>query len=123
MSTRTYWIDEPWIMGVEYHGVVTNQDVDEVMSICIPAADKHPIAFLVDVSNAQRLDPNVLKSKSIIELVRHHNTRFFALVGVNPIIRIAVQFFMRFSSFKLFDDKDAALQFLKEQIEREKAMQ
>lgn len=123
MSTNTYWIDEPWLMGVDYHGVITNHDVDDVMSICIPAADKHPIAFLVDVSDAKKLDPSVLKSKSIMELVRHRNTRFFAMVGVNAVLRISVQFFMRFTAFRLFEDRDTAIQFLKEQIEKEKAAQ
>src|SRR5690348_13460730 len=117
MAHELSWIDEPWIMNVEYSKTIGAREVDEVMQICIDHADHHPIYFLVDVSGAERFEPDLLRLKSTIALLKHPHTHWFAYVGMNSVIRMAVQILMHYTGFKAFSNREDALAFLRDMVQ------
>lgn len=114
------WIEEPWLMQVDYSGVINNNDVDEVMAVCLEAADKNPINFIVNLTDSSGFHPSIVKTKLGMALLKHPNTRWFAYVGVRGIFRMGTQIFMRFVRFKMFDTVEEARTFLDKEIEHQK---
>lgn len=120
MPAKSTWIEEPWIMKVTYTGKVTLQDIDSMMNICVAEADKHPINFIVDFSDADTPDPAIFRSAALRKLLGHDNRRWFAFVGLEGIYRMGAQLLMRFTSFKSFNTEEEAVTFLTEMVEHQK---
>ena len=120
MAYKITWLDEPWLMFVEYYDRMTYRDIEEVMQVCIPQAQAHPIYFLLDISRTERFDPAMLRSQAAMKLLRQPNTRMFVVVGVKGLFKIAINYFSPFAQFKLFDNMDEARAFVVEEIEKEK---
>ena len=120
MAHKIEWIEEPWIMRVTYIDRMTAEDVETVMKVCIDAVDKHPANFLVDFSNISFHESNLFRSKSLIGLFRHRNTKWFAFLGLNGIMHTAAQALMMRTPFKSFNDEQEALAFLQKKAEQQK---
>lgn len=120
MPYKLEWIEEPWLMRADYFGTITPDDVEGVMLACLELADKHPINFIVNLTESNGFSPSVLKNKSGLKLLRHPNTKWFAYVGITGVFRMGTQIFMRFVPFKAFDTVEAAQTFLEEMIVHQK---
>ena len=120
MAYKITWIDEPWLMFVEYSGRLAYRDVEEVMKVCIPQAESHPINFLIDLTRTDTFDPALLKSQSTMKLMNHPNTKWFAIVGVKGLFKFLVNYFNPFAQFKIFDNLEEARAFLESEVEKQK---
>ena len=112
MPYKITWIDEPWLMSVEYLGRVTYKDVEAVMKECIPQTEKHPTYYLIDISNTESFDPALLRSQSLMKLIRMNNAKLFAIVGVKGLFKFLVNHFRPFGQIKIFDHADEGRAFL-----------
>lgn len=120
MPYKLEWIEEPWLMRADYFGTITAEDAEAVMTTCLEAADKHPVNFLVNLTESNGFSPSVLKTASGIKLLRHPNTKWFAYVGIRGVFRMGTQIFMRFVPFKSFDTVEEAQAFLEEMVQHQK---
>lgn len=114
MPARTIWIEAPHLMCAKYEGKITADDVTRIMDECLPLVEDRPMFFLIDLNNAMLFDVNLLQHTSLIKLIRHPNTVFFAMIGVNRILRTGVQL-IRPRALKFFEDEATAIAFLREQ--------
>ena len=121
MAHRITWIDEPWIVQVTFEGLLTSEDIEAVIEVCLPQAESHPINFLFDLTQAYAIEPGVMRSKSMRQLMTHPNSKWFAITGVEGLRGFGDQVFMRFTSFKIFPALDEARIFLRETVERQKS--
>ena len=121
MAHKIEWIEEPWIMRVTYIDRITIQDVDLVMKTCVEAVDKHPANFIVEMINVRFHESNIFRSKDLMKLMIHHNTQWFALVGVNGMLQMAARALLARTRFKSFNTLDEAVAFLREKAELQKA--
>ena len=121
MAHRITWIDEPWIMQVTFEGRLTSEDIEAVMAVCLPQAEKHPINFLFDLTQTYTIEPGVMRSNSMRQLMTHRNTKWFAITGVKGLRGFGDQVFTRFTSFKICPTLDEAQTFLEEIVARQKA--
>ena len=121
MAHKIEWIEEPWIMRVTYIDRMTAEDVEAVMSVCVEAVDKHPANFLVDFSNISFHESNLFRSKALINLFRHRNTKWFAFLGLNGMMHTAAKALMMRTPFKSFTNEQEAIEFLKKKAEQQKA--
>jgi len=121
MAHKIEWIEEPWIMRVTYIDRITIQDVDVVMKTCVEAVDKHPANFIVEMINVRFHESNIFRSKDLMKLMIHHNTQWFALVGVNGMLQMAARALLARTRFKSFNTLDEAVAFLREKAELQKA--
>ncbi|MBI1258379.1 MAG: hypothetical protein GC204_12985 [Chloroflexi bacterium] len=120
MAHKIEWIEEPWIMRVTYVDRMTAEDVEMVMKVCIEAVDKHPANFLVDFSNISFHESNLFRSKALINLFRHRNTRWFAFLGLTGIMHTAASALMMRTPFKSFTNEQEAVDFLRQKAETQK---
>jgi hypothetical protein len=119
MPTNVYWIDEPWIMGVDYMGHVTEQEVEAVMHTCLEIVDNRPCYFLADTLPMTSIQPSLFKIGALLRFVNHPNNRWLALVvGQNPLIKFAVQVMMR-KSFTVVDNREKALEILRARVQED----
>jgi hypothetical protein len=121
MAHKIEWIEEPWVMRVTYIDRITIEDVDVVMKTCVEAVDKHPANFLVEMVNVRFHESNIFRSKDLMKLVIHHNTQWFALVGVNGMLQMAARALLARTRFKSFNTPDEAIAFLCEKAQIQKA--
>lgn len=117
MGHRIYWIEEPHILGVDYTGIGTSEDLEAVLDYCLPQCDAHPICFLVNLNESSGFEPSILKSLKMKQVLTHPNTKWWAIVGVHGMYKFAFQFFMRFVAVKAFDQQEEAVSFLKERMQ------
>ena len=120
MSHKITWIDEPWLMFVEYYDRLAYRDVEEVMQVCIPQTEKHPIYFLIDLTKTGTFDPALLKSQSTMKLMRMPNTKLFAIVGVKGLFKFLVNYFSPFAQMKVFNDAEEARTFIEAEVAKAK---
>jgi len=121
MAHKIEWIEEPWVMRVTYTDRITIEDVDEVMKTCVEAVDKHPANFIVEMINVRFHESNIFRSKDLMKLMIHHNTQWFALVGVNGMLQMAARALLARTRFKSFNTLNEAIAFLREKAELQKA--
>jgi hypothetical protein len=121
MAHKIEWIEEPWIMRVTYIDRITIEDVNIIMKTCVDAVEKHPANFLVEMVNVRFHDASVFRSKALMTLVLHRNTKWFALVGVNGLLQTAAKTLLMRTRFKSFNTLDEAIAFLRQKAELEKA--
>lgn len=114
MSYKMDWADEPWVFTVEYIGMTTIEDVGVVVPRCLEIAEQHPYCLMVDFTQSTGFDISLLKYQPLIQLLKHPNVRWWALVNLKGMYKFAFQILMRFGAVKLFDTQAEALAFLQE---------
>jgi hypothetical protein len=121
MAHRIDWIEEPWIMRVTYtDNRMTAEDIETIMKVCIEAVEKHPANFLVDLSKVSFHESNLFRSKALINLFRHRNTKWFAFVGLTGMLHTAAKALMMRTQFKSFNNEQEAIAFLRQKAEEQK---
>lgn len=121
MPSRVYWLEEPIIMVAEYSGAVTTEDLDEALKMCLAYLEDHTIYFLVDLESADSIPTNLLKLASLNQIIDHERSRWFAFLQPNTLVKFAMQVMMR-NHARVFDNRDAAVAFLRERIDDEKGI-
>src|SRR4051812_48133537 len=109
MAHKIEWIEEPWVMRVTYIDRITTADVEVVMKTCVDAVEKHPANFLVEMVNVSFHESSIFRSKALMNLVIHRNTRWFALVGVNGMLQMAARALLARTRFKSFSTDEEAV--------------
>ena len=71
--------------------------------------------------NVRFHESNIFRSKDLMKLMIHHNTQWFALVGVNGMLQMAARALLARTRFKSFNTLDEAIAFLREKAELQKA--
>jgi hypothetical protein len=119
MPIDEYWINQPWLFGVDYHGAVTAEEIETVMAKCLATVTKQPTYFLVDTTDIISVPSNLLKLGSLVKFINHPNTQWLVFVGVqNSFIRFAMQVLVR-KKVKVIADRGEALDFLQARIREE----
>ncbi len=111
MAYRTYWISKPWIMGVDYEGVVTVEDYEAAVSLCMDELERGPIYFLVDLSGGRIFPLSVTLIPSLIALINHPNTVCFAWVGANTFAKVGIPTIVRKPN-RFFESRARAIAYL-----------
>ena len=107
MAYKYEWVEEPWILRVNYSGLLSRGDLDAVMSYCLDVVEKHPTYFLVDLTDVNELDSNTIRSRSAVQFTGHSNTKWLAIVGLTgPLPKLAVAVLGRFTCLKNFNDAE-----------------
>ncbi len=121
MAHKIEWIEEPWVLRVTYIDRMTAEDIEAVMTFCIAAVEKHPANFMVDLSQIKFHESNLFRSKALINLFRHRNTKWFAFLGLTGMLHTAAKALMMRTPFKSFTDEQEAIAFLLQKAEVQKA--
>lgn len=111
MSATTHWIDEPWILAVNFSDYITVDDMRTVIAACVPLMREHPVYFLVDMSTVNGFDRAIFELSSLSEWIYHPNGRWYAYIRPDQVFTAVMKRRQR-GNFKAFDDRDEALGFL-----------
>jgi len=120
MPHRMEWIEEPWLLQVDYIGTITEEDAEKVLQKCLEYAEKHPINFLVNLTESNGFSPSVVKTKTGMKVLRHPNVKWWGYVGIRGIFQMGTKIFMRFVPFKAFNTVEEARAFLLEMVQHQK---
>ena len=113
MPYMTRWIHEPYILDTTFTGILSIDEIDEVMNDYLARLNE-PLSLyiLVNFARAVTVPTNLLQINSIIEVINHDNLQW--LVTVNPVgfdsntTRLLAQ-----DKVKVFNNKENALGFLR----------
>jgi len=111
MPSHVYWIEDPWILAVDYSGQVSVADVKSAAQDCLLAMKNQSVYFLVDLTETELVSPKVIELPSFSEWIYHPNARWFAYVNASGLFKSLIQVRHRDAS-KLFNRRDEALNFL-----------
>jgi hypothetical protein len=112
MPARTYWIREPWIMGVDYVGAITKEEIETVMEDCLQQVEKQRIYFLIDTSGLTSVPRELLKLGPMLRFLHHPNPHWLVFVGIqNPMVSFAIRLLVH-KEVKLYASRDEAMKFL-----------
>ncbi len=110
----TFAPDQP-VIQVHFDGVLSVDDMRQVIVACLPALSGAPHSLLLDMSHCPEVDPHVLELSSLSELLYHPNARWFVYVKPTRLFRSLMQVRHRGNS-KSFEQLDDALAFLQRAI-------
>lgn len=123
MAHQVYWLKENSILSVDYTGHVTPEDMEEATTIALSIVREHKIYCIVDLSKMSSNPPNMLRSankmKPFLELSRHPNVVWFAIIGPSSMAKFAIQLFFRSGNYRIFADRAEAENYLIELSEEE----
>jgi len=120
MPYKMQWVDEPWLLRVDYIGTISETDAEEVLQKCMEYADQHTVNFLVNLTESNGFRPAVVKTKTGLKLLRHHNVKWWGYVGIKGIFQMGTKIFMRFVPFKAFNSVEEAQTFLEDMVKHQK---
>ncbi|MBZ0282704.1 MAG: hypothetical protein K8L97_18325 [Anaerolineae bacterium] len=116
MPVQVEWLEQPWILAVDYGGDVTADDVRKAIATSLKHLKEHPVHFLIDMSQSVSVDPDVLELSSLSEWIYHPNGRWFAYVQPGGAFKTFIKLRHR-NPVRLFDDRNTALTFLQKAVE------
>jgi hypothetical protein len=116
MPSHVYWIEDPWILAVDYSGHVSAEDVKSAAQDCLLAMKNQPVYFLIDLTAAEIVSPKVIELPAFSEWIYHPNARWFAYVKASGLFKSLIQVRHRDAS-KLFTSRDEALNFLHKAVD------
>jgi hypothetical protein len=118
VGIRVYWLDESHILMHEYTGMTTDEQIKETIVEDLKYLENGPASFLVDMTNLHKMPNNIMRLVQSQQILNHPNLRWMALVKPNMFIKMAVQV-VRLRNFEVFDDREAAIAFLREKVAQE----
>jgi hypothetical protein len=116
MPSHVYWIEDPWILAVDYSGEVSIADVKSVAHDCLLVMKDQPVYFLIDLSQSTLVTPKALELPTFSEWIYHPNARWFAYVNATGLFKSLIQVRHRDAS-KHFSTRDEALAFLHKAVD------
>ena len=111
MPVQVYWFDEPWITAIDLSGMVTIDDMREVIRACLPNLKSHPVYFLIDMSAVTGVETRVFELSSLSEWIYHPNGRWFVYIQPHRLFNAVMKMRQR-GNYKSFDTRDEAVTFL-----------
>jgi hypothetical protein len=123
MTQKMTWLDEPWSMRVDYSDVLSVDDIQEVMRVCMLRVQKHPINILVDFQEVEKWEPATMKNPTILQVLKHPNMKWVAFVGAKGLLALGLGAFGRYVSVKKFADIEEGQAFIEEMVKNQKQMQ
>ncbi len=119
MPVQVYWFDEPWITAIDLSGMVTIDDMREVILACLPNLKSHPVYFLIDMSAVTGVETRVFELSSLSEWIYHPNGRWFVYVQPHRLFNAVMKMRQR-GNYKSFDKRDEAVTFLQSATQNER---
>jgi len=120
MTFMTKWINEPYIMGTVFTGMVAVNEVDTAMLEYLGALQQEQeMYFLLDFARAASIPTTLLRLSSISQVVNHANTRWFAVVNPVGFDQFTTRLLVR-DKVKVFDNRDKGLGFLRGMVRLDK---
>ena len=122
MPVQVYWLDEPWVTAVDLSGMVTTDDMRELIRACLPNLKSHPVYFLIDMTAVTGVDNKIFELSSLSEWIYHPNGRWFVYVKPHRLFSAVMKMRQR-GNYKSFDTREEAVMFLQgaTQTERQRA--
>ena len=111
MSVSIHWIEEPWILAVNFSEYITVDDIRTAIAACVPLLSEHPVYFLIDMSTVSGFDPQIFELSSLSVWIYHPNGRWFAYIRPAHTFTSLMKRRQR-GNFRAFDDYNEALDFL-----------
>jgi len=113
MPYTSTWVNKPYILRSTLIGLITVDEVDDIMHEYLDILNQHDaVYFILDFGRAATVPTTLLQIDSIIEVIHHDHTQWFAVVNPtgfdNNTTRLLSQ-----EKVKIFDNKDKALGFLR----------
>jgi|GEM_PF-1454330 len=113
MPYTNTWVHEPYILRTTLTGLIIVDEVDGIMHDYLDILNQQDaVYFILDFGRAATIPTTLLQVDSIIDVIHHTNTQWFAIVNPTGFdsntTRLLVQ-----DKVKIFDDKDKALGFLR----------
>lgn len=119
MPVQVYWYDEPWITAIDLSGIVTTDDMREVIRACLPNLKSHPVYFLIDMSAVTGVETQVFELSSLSEWIYHPNGRWFVYVQPHRLFNAVMKMRQR-GNYKSFDTREEATIFLESATQNER---
>jgi hypothetical protein len=122
MPVQVYWLDEPWVTAIDLSGMVTTDDMREVIRTCLSNLKSHPVYFLIDMTAVEGIEPRIFELSSLSEWIYHPNGRWFVYVKPHRMFSAVMKMRQR-GNYKSFDTREEAKAFLQSstQAERQRA--
>ncbi len=125
MPAALVWIQRPHIVCLEYSGEVTAEDILQVSDEALKIVERRPTYFLMSVAEVRSYPPNLVNliysHSSTVHLIQHPNYRATALINASHAFRLALEIVMRNRTFAAFEDREAALEFLRRCLREDQA--
>ncbi len=120
MTFLTNWVNEPYIMGTVFTGMVSISEVDTAMLEYLGALQQEAdLYFLLDFARAASIPTSLLRLSSISQVVNHGNTRWFAVVNPVGFDQFTTRLLVR-DKVKVFDSREKGLGFLRGMVRLDK---
>ncbi len=113
MPTKTYWIEEPWLMSADYWGRITIEDLENVMDACLTELATKPVYFVVDFTGSVTMPLRITTITSLMALVNHPNTAGFAFINANRFAKLSIPTMVR-RPYRFVDDREAGINYLRD---------
>lgn len=119
MSVHVYGFDEPWITAVDLNGMVTTDDMRQVIRACLSNLTSHPVYFLIDMTEVTGVELGVFELSSLSEWIYHPNGRWFVYVKPHRLFSAVMKMRQR-GNYKSFDSREEAVIFLQSSTQNER---
>ncbi len=119
MPVQVYGFDEPWITAIDLSGMVTTDDMRQVILACLPKLKAHPTYFLIDMTDVTGVEPPVFELSSLSEWIYHPNGRWFVYVKPHRLFNAVMKMRQR-GNYKSFDAREEAIIFLQKATQNER---
>lgn len=122
MSVGVHWIEEPWIIAVNFSDYITVDDAHAAIRECVPALKEYSVYFLIDMRTVNGFDLRIFELSSLSEWIYHPNGRWFPYIRPLDMLK-SIMKVRQPGNFKAFDEQDEATAFLQNasRLERERA--
>jgi len=122
MPVQVYWFDEPWITAIDLSGMVTTDDMREVIRACLSNLRSHPVYFLIDMTEVTGIEQRVFELSSLSEWIYHPNGRWFVYIKPHRLFSAVMKMRQR-GNYKSFDTREEAVMFLQTSTQNERQRQ
>ena len=119
MPVQVYWLDEPWITAIDLKGVVSADDMRDIIRTCLPNLKTHAIYFLIDMTDVTDVDPRLFELSTLSEWIYHPNGRWFVYVKPHRLFNAVMKMRQR-GNYKSFETREEAVQFLESATQNER---
>lgn len=119
MSVQVYWFDEPWITAIDLSGMVTTDDMRQVILAALVNLKSHPVYFLIDMTGVTGVEQKVFELSSLSEWIYHPNGRWFVYIQPHRLFSAVMKMRQR-GNYKAFDTREEAVMFLQSSTQNER---
>ena len=119
MPVQVHWLDEPWITAIDLSGIVTTDDMRQVIQACLPNLKSHPLYFLIDMTAVTAVENAIFELSSLSQWIYHPNGRWFVYVKPHRLFNSVMKMRQR-GNYRSFDTREEAEAFLQSATQTER---